>query len=169
MDEKADPVGLLQREDRLPERQHRYEEQPFQAGGEERPERADEQDGPGLELDRPAAEKAEEHDGPGEIRPLVNRMPARTTPQDGSICRAGSRSGMAATTIQSTAASRPIRAAVNWLTSVENVLLVSPSRAAARQFTPAAEDQKCLMLKTLKPGPAPVPDHHGQRTASCRR
>src|ERR1700712_2307060 len=69
-------------------------------------------------------------------------MPARIKDQEGSTCRAGSRSGMAATTIQSTTASRPIRAAVNWLTSVEKVLLIRPSRAAARQFTPAAEDQK---------------------------
>src|SRR5215210_8910117 len=83
-------------------------------------------------------------------------MPARITAQEGSTCRAGSRSGMAATTIQSTTASRPIRAAVNWLTSVENVLLIKPSSAAARQLTPAAEDQKRVMLKPLKPTRAGV-------------
>src|SRR4051812_38022546 len=41
---------------------------------------------------------------------------------------------MAATAIQSTAASRPILPAVSWLTTVEKVLLTRPSSAAARQF-----------------------------------
>jgi hypothetical protein len=45
---------------------------------------------------------------------------------DGSALNAQSRAGMAATDIQSTAASRPIRGADNWLTIVENVLLIRP-------------------------------------------
>jgi hypothetical protein len=40
---------------------------------------------------------------------------------------------MAATVIQSTAASRPRRAANSWLTSVEKVLLIRPRAAAATQ------------------------------------
>ncbi|WP_244645728.1 hypothetical protein [Bradyrhizobium campsiandrae] len=46
---------------------------------------------------------------------------------------AQSPAGMEATVIQSTAASRPIRAAKSWLTMVENVLLISPSSIAANQ------------------------------------
>jgi hypothetical protein len=46
---------------------------------------------------------------------------------------AQSRAGMAATVIQSTAASRPIRPAKSWLTIVEKVLLISPSSIAAIQ------------------------------------
>ena len=45
---------------------------------------------------------------------------------EGSELSAQSLTGMAATDIQSTAASRPMRAAVNWLTSVEKVLLMRP-------------------------------------------
>lgn len=45
---------------------------------------------------------------------------------DGSKLRAQSRAGIAATDIQSTAASRPMRAADNWLTTVEKVLLIRP-------------------------------------------
>lgn len=40
--------------------------------------------------------------------------------------------GIVATTIQSTAALRPIRAADNWLTIVEKLLLTSPRQIAAR-------------------------------------
>src|SRR5690242_15042143 len=45
-----------------------------------------------------------------------------------------SRSGMDATSIQSTSASRPIRPAASWPTTVENVLLMSPSQILARQL-----------------------------------
>ena len=45
---------------------------------------------------------------------------------EGLALSAQSRAGIAATVIQSTAASRPIRAAVNWLTRVEKVLLSRP-------------------------------------------
>jgi len=48
------------------------------------------------------------------------------TPLDGSTVKAQSRAGIAATDIQSTAASRPILAADSWLTIVENVLLIRP-------------------------------------------
>ncbi|UPK37914.1 hypothetical protein IVB18_11785 [Bradyrhizobium sp. 186] len=44
---------------------------------------------------------------------------------------AQSRAGMAATVIQSTGASRPIRVAKSWLTMVEKVLLLRPSSIAA--------------------------------------
>jgi len=50
---------------------------------------------------------------------------------DGSASSAQSRRGIEATVIQSTAASRPMRAANSWLTRVEKVLLISPSSAAA--------------------------------------
>src|SRR5690349_323707 len=60
-------------------------------------------------------------------------MPARIALHDGSALIAQSRAGIVATVIQSTQASRPIRAANNWLTMVENVLLIRPSSAAARQ------------------------------------
>jgi hypothetical protein len=44
---------------------------------------------------------------------------------------------MTATTIQSTRESRPIRGPVKWLISVEKVLLIRPSKAAARQRSPS--------------------------------
>ncbi|WP_261338623.1 hypothetical protein [Rhizobium leguminosarum] len=47
-----------------------------------------------------------------------------------------SRKGIAATTIQSTAASRPILPAVNWLTSVENVLLDQSQQRRRQQICP---------------------------------
>ena len=47
---------------------------------------------------------------------------------------AQSLAGMAATDIQSTQESRPSRPAAIWLMQVEKVLLMIPSRAAARQF-----------------------------------
>jgi hypothetical protein len=49
-----------------------------------------------------------------------------TATLEGSALSAQSRAGMAATDIQSTAASRPIRPADSWLTTVENVLLIRP-------------------------------------------
>lgn len=60
-------------------------------------------------------------------------MPATIAFHDGSALIAQSRAGIAATVIQSTAASRPIRAANNWLTMVEKVLLIRPSSIAAIQ------------------------------------
>ncbi|MGY4596132.1 antitoxin (DNA-binding transcriptional repressor) of toxin-antitoxin stability system [Bradyrhizobium sp. GM22.5] len=60
-------------------------------------------------------------------------IPARIALHDGSALIAQSRAGMAATVIQSTAASRPMRAAKSWLTMVEKVLLIRPSSAAATQ------------------------------------
>ena len=60
-------------------------------------------------------------------------------PGVGSLLSILSVPGIVATTIQSTAASRPIRAADNWLTMVEKVLLTSPRQAAARHL-PAAAD-----------------------------
>jgi hypothetical protein len=45
--------------------------------------------------------------------------------QEGSALMAQSWAGIAATVIQSTAASRPMRAAKSWLTKVENVLLTN--------------------------------------------
>ena len=48
-----------------------------------------------------------------------NAMPIAMADQDGSTCSAQSRAGIAATDIQSTAASRPRRVAANWLISVE--------------------------------------------------
>jgi hypothetical protein len=53
---------------------------------------------------------------------------------EGSALSAQSRAGIAATDIQSTAASRPIRAADNWLTTVEKVLLIRPRQIAARHL-----------------------------------
>jgi hypothetical protein len=53
-------------------------------------------------------------------------MPTAIAPIDGSAVKAQSRAGIAATDIQSTSASRPILAADSWLTTVENVLLMSP-------------------------------------------
>jgi hypothetical protein len=58
-------------------------------------------------------------------------MPTAIAPNDGSAVKAHSRAGMAATDIQSTSASRPILPAESWLTTVENVLLMSPRLAAA--------------------------------------
>jgi hypothetical protein len=55
-----------------------------------------------------------------------NAMPTATAPIDRSAVKAQSRAGIAATDIQSTSASRPILAAESWLTTVENVLLMSP-------------------------------------------
>jgi hypothetical protein len=54
-------------------------------------------------------------------------------PHDGSALIAQSRAGIAATVIQSTAASRPIRLAASWLMRVETVLLIRPSSKAAIQ------------------------------------
>src|SRR3569833_3022625 len=53
-----------------------------------------------------------------------------------------SRSGIAATVIQSTDASRPIRAAASWLRRVEKLLLIRPSLAAAVQFERAVFIQR---------------------------
>jgi hypothetical protein len=53
-------------------------------------------------------------------------IPMAMAAPEGSELNAQSLTGMAATDIQSTAASRPMRAAVNWLTSVEKVLLMRP-------------------------------------------
>src|SRR3954452_14884358 len=61
-------------------------------------------------------------------------MPARIASHEGSALIAQSRVGMVATIIQSTAGSRPMRAAESWLTTVEKVLLSRPSWAAAIQF-----------------------------------
>src|SRR4051812_40592404 len=61
-------------------------------------------------------------------------MPATMPDHVGSGCRMVSRSGIDATTIQSTSASRPRRPAASWLTTVENVLLISPSQIAARHL-----------------------------------
>ncbi len=58
---------------------------------------------------------------------------------DGWAAKTWSRAGIAATVIQSTAASRPTRAAANWLKRVENVLLLKPSNAAAIQFVCLSE------------------------------
>src|SRR3569623_633010 len=58
-------------------------------------------------------------------------MPTATAPIDGSTANAQSRGGMAASDFQSTNASRPILAADSWLTTVENVLLISPRQTAA--------------------------------------
>jgi hypothetical protein len=54
-------------------------------------------------------------------------MPAITALHVGSVLRAKSRTGIAATVIQSTQWSRPIRAANRWLTMVEKLLLIRPS------------------------------------------
>jgi hypothetical protein len=53
-------------------------------------------------------------------------IPMAMAAADGSKLRAQSRARIAATDIQSTAASRPMRAADNWLTIVEKVLLIRP-------------------------------------------
>jgi hypothetical protein len=53
-------------------------------------------------------------------------IPMAMAAVEGSELSAQSRAGMAATDIQSTAASRPMRAADNWLTTVEKVLLIRP-------------------------------------------
>lgn len=60
-------------------------------------------------------------------------MPVRIALHDGSALSAQSRTGIAATVIQSTAASRPMRVADSRLTSVEKVLLIRPRAAAAIQ------------------------------------
>jgi hypothetical protein len=64
-------------------------------------------------------------------------MPAAMEPQVGSTVRMPSPKGTTATTIQSTAASRPTRAAVNWLTTVDHVLLIRPRTTADFQRTRA--------------------------------
>jgi hypothetical protein len=56
-------------------------------------------------------------------------MPIAIAPIDDSAVKAQSRAGMEATDIQSASASLPIVAADSWLTTVENVLLMSPSKA----------------------------------------
>jgi hypothetical protein len=69
---------------------------------------------------------------------------------------------MAATVIQSTPASRPMRAAKSWLTMVEKVLLIRPSWAAAiqRERRRAPMDReapvtvRCAVLESAGRGPA---------------
>src|SRR5215210_4055532 len=73
-------------------------------------------------------------------------MPAMITGQEGSASRTPLRSGMVATTIQSTTASRPILAARNWLTRVEKVLEIKPRSAAARQFRIRLDHQEIVIL-----------------------
>jgi hypothetical protein len=65
-------------------------------------------------------------------------MPTRITHHSGSTWIAWSRSGIAATIIQSTTASRPIRAASSCATRVEKVLVMRPSNTAVRQFRRAS-------------------------------
>jgi hypothetical protein len=60
-------------------------------------------------------------------------MPTASTNADGSACSAAPCIGMEATTIQSTSASRPSRAAVSWDTRVDQVLVTRPRIAAAIQ------------------------------------
>jgi hypothetical protein len=58
---------------------------------------------------------------------------------EGSASRMPSCRGIAATTIQSVAASRPMRAPPKVVTMVENVLLMRPRIAAAIQRTATGE------------------------------
>ena len=74
----------------------------------------------------------------------------KTALQEGSVLMAQSRAGIAATVIQSTAASRPMRAAKRWLTIVENVLLTRPSSTAAIQFDFGVDMMPTLDLRILK-------------------
>src|SRR5689334_23740889 len=92
-------------------------------------------------------------------------MPTAIALQLGSTLKAQSRAGMAATVIQSTAASRPRCDALSWLMMVEKVLLIRPSSAAASQF-----DFGCMSLdrRNANEGPAaPVPT--GMRASSSRK
>ncbi|MGY4623936.1 hypothetical protein ACVWY3_001692 [Bradyrhizobium sp. USDA 4486] len=71
VDEQADPVGLLQREQRLPERKQRRQHEPFHGRGEHRPGQREQQDRQRPQIGGPAPERAEEDQRPGKIRPLV--------------------------------------------------------------------------------------------------
>ncbi len=67
---------------------------------------------------------------------------------------------MAATTIQSTGASRPSRCAPKVLTTVEKLLLIRPSSMAARQFTQAGAGAPVVAGFHMAPqcrGRPPVP------------
>ena len=76
VNQEADPVWLLQREDRLPEREQRHKHEPLGRGGEDRPWARDQKNGRGPETCRPATQQPEEKHLPGEIGPLVKQDPA---------------------------------------------------------------------------------------------
>jgi hypothetical protein len=110
-------------------------------------------------LERLARLVAEHQIPPAGGRVFEGRgAPRRSRPIDERECRPGRldlkdalAQGMVATIIQSTAASRPIRAAMNWLTRVETVLDMSPKRAAARQFKLRSDHQTPAILSSSEP------------------
>src|SRR4051794_21352451 len=79
-----------------------------------------------------------------------NAIPMKTAPHEGSMLMAQSRAGIVATVIQSTAASRPMRAAKSWLTIVEKLLLIRPSSAAASQFDFGVDMTPTVDLRILR-------------------
>src|SRR4051794_28050659 len=80
MDKEADPVRLLQREDRLPEWKQRYQNEPFERRGQDSPRHSGEGEPSGMPVGGPFSEHSEEDQRPGEVRPLMKG----DTDRDGS-------------------------------------------------------------------------------------
>jgi hypothetical protein len=64
MHEEADPIDLLERKDRLPERDKRHKDEPLHCGCEERPRSGEEQDRDWRQPRRPPTEQPEEGEHP---------------------------------------------------------------------------------------------------------
>ena len=71
VNKKADPVRLLQCEDRLPERKQRDQNEPFECGGQDCPWHCHACKPGGMQIGGPFSEYAEEYQRPGKIGPLV--------------------------------------------------------------------------------------------------
>ena len=80
MDQEADPVGLLQREDRLPKWKQRYQNEPFKRRGQERPWCCGDGQPGRMPVGSPFPEHAEEDQRPGEVRPLMKGDADRNRP-----------------------------------------------------------------------------------------
>lgn len=71
VNQKSDPIRLLEREDGLPEREEWHQHQPLEGRRENSPGNCDEQQGDRPEACRPSAQDTEEDQRPGKIGPLV--------------------------------------------------------------------------------------------------
>jgi hypothetical protein len=71
VNEEADPVRLLQCEDRLPERKQRDQNEPFEGGGQDCPRHGRGRKPSRMQVGGPFSKTAEEHERLREVRPLV--------------------------------------------------------------------------------------------------
>ena len=96
MNQETDPVGLLQREDRLPERKQRHQDEPFERRGQDCPRHGRHGEQNGTKVGGPFSQYAEEHQRPGKNPPIGERrcrllrplsMARRSTPSRGRVWR----------------------------------------------------------------------------------